>query len=343
MLYTHTRAQPTVTAPRGITLLEVLIAMGILTVGLSSVALLIPAGRSQAVKASIYDRSSTLASNATADLVNRGFLRTEELVPNPSLANSRILIYDPLFSGAWGPTATFVNLRDDASTSAASTTQLAVTPRAGGTAISSVAADILFRSEDDPIYAVPDNDPDAPPMPGWSADTAAGTNGRRAFDGTYSYLATLETGELNPPFWISGRQATLTVVVFHRRDPSTPPLAFEAVNGLWVSPQDSAGNPAALPDGDTIRDTVQPGSMVLWTNPAATPPQYRWYRSLLVTDQSNPVDGVRMGISCEGSDPPLDNDGDASTPSPFRLYVLPGAVAGWQVPVALEGSSEWSE
>lgn len=327
-------------APAGITLLEVMIAMGILTVGLASVAALIPAGRSQAIKAAIYDKGSTLATNAVADLVNRGFLRTEELVPNPSLANSRILIYDPLFSGAWGPTASFVNLRDDAATSAASQTHLAVTPRGGGapTVISSVLADILFRSEDDPIYAVPENDPDAPPMPGWSADLTAGTDGRRAFDGTYSYLATLETGELNSPFWLSGRQATLSIVVFHRRDPSTAPFALLPAtdgSGLWIDP-DPTGTPVVLPDGDTIRDVVRPGSMVLWADHPTTPTIFRWYRALMVMDQSTATDGVRMGISFEGSDPP-------GVSANERLYLLPGAVAGLQVPVALEGSSEWSE
>lgn len=333
------RHTPSISDRRGITLLEVLIAMGILTIGLSSVALLIPAGRSQAVKASIYDRSSTLAANATADLINRGFLRTEELIPNPSLANSRILIFDPLhdelLSGVWGPTASFVSLRDDAATSAVSTTQLAVTPRAGGTGISSVAADILFRSEDDPIFGIPEDDPDAPPQPGWSADTAAGSNGRRAFDGTYSYLATLETGELNPPFWLSGRQATLTVVVFHRRDPSTAPFALEPVDGLWVDP-DPTGTPVVLPDGDTIRDVVSPGSMLLWANNHTNPTEFRWFRALLVMDHTTTADGVRMGLSCEGTDP-------TGTTGNERLYVLPGAVAGWQMPVALEGSSEWSE
>lgn len=333
------RHTPSISDHRGITLLEVLIAMGILTIGLSSVALLIPAGRSQAVKASMYDRSSTLAANAAADLINRGFLRTEELIPNPSLANSRILIFDPLhdelLSGVWGPAASFVSLRDDAATSAVSTTQLAVTPRAGGTGISPVAADILFRSEDDPIFGVPENDPDAPPQPGWSTDTAAGGNGRRAFDGTFSYLATLETGELNPPFWLSGRQATLTVVVFHRRDPSTAPFALEPVDGLWVDP-DPTGTPVVLPDGDTIRDVVAPGSMLLWANHHTTPTQFRWFRALLVMDHTTAADGVRMGLSCEGTDP-------TGTTGNERLYVLPGAVAGWQMPVALEGSSEWSE
>lgn len=332
MTHTHSHLQR-----RGITLMEVLISMGILTVGLASVAALIPAGRSQAIKAAIYDRGSALASNAAAELITRGFLRTEELVPAPSLANTRILVFDPLFPGAWGPTGAFVGLRDDAATSAASTKELSVTPRgAGTTSIPSAIADILFRSEDDPIYGVPDDDPDAPPMPGWSNDGTG--NGRRGFEGNYSYLATLETGEVNPPYWLSGRQALLTVVVFHRRDPLTTPFGLAAAadgSGLWIDP-DPTGTPVQLPDGDTIRDVVKPGSMVLWADHPTAPTRYRWYRTLIVMDQTTAADGVRMGISFEGSDPPgLSTD--------ERLYVLPGSIAGVQVPVSLEGSSEWSE
>ncbi len=327
----------TTRARHGITLLEVLISMGILTIGLASVAALIPAGRSQAIKATIYDRGSTLAANAAADLISRGFLRTEELVPtSASTFSNRLLIYDPLFDGIWGPADTFVTLRDDAATSASSATELAVLPK-GATGILPAVADILFRSEDDLIYGVPDDDPDAPPQPGWSADTGGSiANGRRAFDGTYSFLASLETGELSSPFWLSGRQATLTVVVFHRRDPSTPPFALvPGGGGLWVDP-DPTGTPVVLPDGDTIRDVVKPGSMVLWANYAVTPPAFRWFRALIVMDQSTPADGVRMGISFEGSDPP-------GISADERLYILPGAVAGLQLPVTLEGSSEWSE
>lgn len=321
----------------GITLLEVLISMGILTIGLVSVAALVPAGRSQAVRAVIYDRSSTLAANAAADLINRGFLRTEELIPATAGTFLRpLLIYDPVWAAPWGPIDCFVTLRDNASTVASSTTQLAVAPLGTGggpgTGVAPAVADILFRSEDDPIYEVPSGDADAPPLPGWT--TAGGSNGRRAFDGTYSYLATLQTGEFNPPFWLSGRQATLTIVAFHRRDPSTPPFSLAPNSGVWVDP-DPTNAPIQLPDGDTIRDVIKPGSMVLWVNHPTAPTLSRWHRVLLVADQSTAAAGLRVGISCEGSDPP--------TGANDRLYILPGSVGGLQVPVILEGSSQWSE
>lgn len=337
-------------ARHGITLLEVLISMGILTIGLASVAALIPAGRSQAVKAAIYDRGSTLAANTAADLISRGFLRTEKLIPSLTFgpaSTSRLVVYDPLYASLWPATTgiPFVQLRDDAATSGASARVLNVTPPTG---IPSVIADILFRSEDDPVYVVPDNEPDAAPAPRWSPASGGSGNGRRVFDGTYSFLASLETGELNPPFWLSGRQATMTIVVFHRRDPSTSPFALAPVTtdntdplfGLWGE-RDAADNPltgapVVLPEGDTIRDVVKPGSFVLWTNHPTTPTLMRWFRALIVIDQSTVSSGVRMGISFEGLDPPGSSSNE-------RLYVLPGAVAGVQLPVTLEGSSEWSE
>jgi hypothetical protein len=352
------RTQPA-HAPRGITLLEVLIAMGILTIGLVSVAALVPAGRSQAMKAAIYDRSSTLAANAVADLVSRGFLRTEELmpaVPGPGgTFSQRILIYDPLATSLWGPASAFVTLRDDAATAASSPTQLAFVPLdvagAAGVGIPAVAADIVFRSEDDPIFGVPDGDPDGLPLPDWTADSGASGNGRHAFDGTYSYLATLESGVQPPgPYWLSGRQATLTIAAFHRRDPNTPPFALRGTidsSALWVDP-DPTGAPVQLPDGDTIRDVVKPGSMVLWADDALAPTFFRWYRVLLVADESTTADGLQVSISCEGSDPPLflvdpSDPGNSALWKPCQLYVLPGCVAGLQVPVTLEGSSQWSE
>lgn len=63
-----------VAAPRGITLLEVLIAMFVLAVGLLSVAALIPAGKQQMVEAAKYDRSTAQARAALHELKVRGFL-----------------------------------------------------------------------------------------------------------------------------------------------------------------------------------------------------------------------------------------------------------------------------
>lgn len=63
---------PQIKSRHGITLMEVLIAIGILSIGLTSVAALLPAGGSQARKAIISDRAANLAENALADAITIG-------------------------------------------------------------------------------------------------------------------------------------------------------------------------------------------------------------------------------------------------------------------------------
>jgi len=64
----NTQATATTSNRAGMTLLEVLIASGILVVGLSSVAAILPAAGSLLGEASMIDRATTLAANAAADL-----------------------------------------------------------------------------------------------------------------------------------------------------------------------------------------------------------------------------------------------------------------------------------
>ncbi len=58
----------------GITLLEVLVACGILVVGLASVASVMPAAGSRLAQATFEDRAAAAAANAYAELVNRGLM-----------------------------------------------------------------------------------------------------------------------------------------------------------------------------------------------------------------------------------------------------------------------------
>jgi len=68
-------------ARRGITLMEVLISIGILAIGLTSVVALVPAGRSQAARGIVLDRAATVGANALADAITAGFTRFDSLTP----------------------------------------------------------------------------------------------------------------------------------------------------------------------------------------------------------------------------------------------------------------------
>lgn len=70
---THLRSPcPPPRNPPGITLLEVLVACGILVIGLAGLASIMPAAGSRLAQASVEDRAGATAVNAFADVISRG-------------------------------------------------------------------------------------------------------------------------------------------------------------------------------------------------------------------------------------------------------------------------------
>jgi hypothetical protein len=61
----------------GLSLLEVLVACGILVIGLSSIAAILPAASSRLAQAAQEDRAGIAAANAYAEAVNRGLLSSK--------------------------------------------------------------------------------------------------------------------------------------------------------------------------------------------------------------------------------------------------------------------------
>lgn len=84
-----------------ITLLEVLIAIGILSVGLASVFALIPAARHLSGKALNYDRSATFAENAINDFLTRGFHNPRTWVPSPLMSPPEWPFSGVVAGGVW--------------------------------------------------------------------------------------------------------------------------------------------------------------------------------------------------------------------------------------------------
>lgn len=68
----------------GLTLLEVLVAGGILAIGLASVAALLPAASARLGQATQQDRAGVLAANARAECVNRGLVAAD-IFPSTAL------------------------------------------------------------------------------------------------------------------------------------------------------------------------------------------------------------------------------------------------------------------
>lgn len=72
-------------SPRGMTLLEVLVACGILVVGLASIAAMLPAAGSRLGQAAREDRAGNLAANALAQARSAGVIAAD-VFSNPNLS-----------------------------------------------------------------------------------------------------------------------------------------------------------------------------------------------------------------------------------------------------------------
>jgi prepilin-type N-terminal cleavage/methylation domain-containing protein len=186
---------------RGITLLEVLIAIGILAVGLSSVVALIPAGRSQAARAVVLDRASNLAANALSDAATFGLLRPDSLT-----ASSGFVVIDPLGLATFG---TLSSMR-----------QLGIFSGTATLAAGAAVHSLFARATDDVVFAPGATDDDLP--------LNEMLDGARGFQGRMSCIYGIQ----------SGTPGRLSAVVFHARDPQTIPLSLALTDGVvtGVSP-----------------------------------------------------------------------------------------------------------
>jgi type II secretory pathway pseudopilin PulG len=215
-----------VVAPNGITLLEVLIAIGILAIGLSSVVAIIPAARSQAARAVILDRAAALAANTLADAATFGLLRSGT---------------DTLFVS--GPASVIVIDPEGTTLSGTGTVYANVQPRAtglfgGGNAAPAAAQRAFLQSRDDVTTSDPATEDDPP--------NNQMIDGVRGFKGTMSSLLCLSGTGTQPN--------RASVVVFHRRDTTVLTVAGTMSHSLLSF---------TPPAGRTAGDIIRPG-VVIW-------------------------------------------------------------------------------
>jgi hypothetical protein len=234
----------------GITLMEVLISIGILAIGLSSVVALVPAGKSEAAKAVMLDRSANLAMNVLNDAIAFGLTRPASVATS---AGATTIVFDPLAvvsgSFAWQ--------------TASSGTMKPKGIFASGTDVGTGGDTLmlgLLQGRDDLLYAAPANDEDPPQN--------AFVGGVRSFQGRTSSLVSI--APISGPF-AAGAPARITAVVFHNRNLADPTDAI--VSGTY----NAVGPPAApagtislstLPDGRALKEILRPGTAVYCPTPS---------------------------------------------------------------------------
>jgi type II secretory pathway pseudopilin PulG len=284
--------------------MEVLISLGILSVGLLSILSLIPAGRSQAVKATAYDHATFTANNALADIVSRGFLD-----PSRFVVSGRAKI----------------DFLGDAAGIAMSGSFTSLTSRTTATIPISLTA-VAFAingAGDDLAYTT--NGADDPPQPTLVSGIAIAEN-------KFSWLATIQDpsgaalSSTNP-----GTYALLSVVVFHRRSLTADggraySIATPAsnVNGTTLTITSAA---AATDDAEFLRS----GAVVMIDNGGT----YSWRRVLMASLRKN--NDLTLAVA------DITVDGPGITPAAaVSIYAYKGAVGLAERVVRLEGDSPWS-
>jgi len=284
----------------------VLISIGILAIGLTSVISLIPAGKSEAGKAVVLDRVTAMAANGLADAMTIGLTRPDSFVP-ASVSGSASLVFDPLGSVIPGTQALLLKQAGVlASSSSAATVATAVT-------------NLFAQGRDDLVYAQPVAEDDLP--------SNSFLNGSRGFNGRMTNLFALSrsgSGSFTP-----GDIVTLSVVVFHNRDSSTP-----VVTGIWNNTGTLTVDTTTLPADRSVKSVVRPGTVVYCPD-ANTPP----LRFAQLAMASVDADGSKVYATFSGRQPTTPS---LSWPDGSQVSILVDSVglAEWMVP--LEGSGPYS-
>jgi type II secretory pathway pseudopilin PulG len=289
--------------PRGISLLEVLISMGILSVGLASVLALIPAGGAQARRAMIEDRRGALGASVLADLATRGIFKQENWIP----AASPPVVFDGLGDLAQLPATRFPP----------ELTKILVTNA------TPAVIDDFYRGQDDLVYSLPEDDTLAP-TPKYL------NSSKRLSEGNFSWLATIVPAQVSgtPDFF------RVSVVAFYQRPmDNTDGEAFASFAATTSGP--SAEIVTSM-SKDIFRALFSTGSVVLATNGDTI----RWLKVLMASPTENATGDMIVSVDLTFNVDTFDLGFNPTLPS--MVYAYAGAVGVAEKVIRLEGESPWS-
>lgn len=323
---------------RGISLLEILVAIFILSIGLLGVAALIPVGNSEVIKASIAHRSAETGLRAFREMKLRGYLNPQNWlasgqavvdpetgVMKPEFAGQTLVI-DPLtsISGAQaipGANVKTLTLRSALATETSKTSGPMPAP----------VAERVFVAQDNLEFIRPREQTKVP------MQFREGESGpRRRTMPIYSWMAMLSpmqvmpNGTLAPEFKLD--TYLMSVIVFYRDTPGNTPR-----RALTMDTEPLGGNEfrVRIAEGadEDAKKFLRPRRWVLLTDGQR---QFRWYRIGTVEGSVAEERGDRV-VSLVGPD-----WGTQSGSAPPKAIVFESVVAVIEKVVQLEGQSMWS-
>jgi len=360
---------------RGISLLEVLISMFILTVGLLSISTLLPVGSFQVQKAGIEDRKSTIGQNAFREFRTRGMSDIRKWIhyfspqgPEPVIAaNGSVhaelspqylplsVAIDPLClgNGFTGGAISKLFPRLPAGVTNDDMRQPRM-PRVGLLDVRNrQIAEQIFLSHDDAVFEET-ADPDSPPVSKWELD-ANNNPIRRQFEGNFSWLVTLTPAYFTSAMPAPTTQYNVSIAIFFKRSVNsrTTGEGVEVERMVEVDTRRNQlggfglGGGELVLKGNAANTAVRPGDWVLVSGRypggrLAKVPVFRWYRVVVAGEYEQ--DKTQRVITLAGPDwPGVTNEDPAKwTCLPSHVAIFEGCVGVFEKTVHLEGPSVWS-
>ncbi len=245
----------------GFSLLEVLVACGILVIGLTSIAAILPAASSRLAEATAEDRAGTLAANAYAEAVARGLL-SSDLFPASSSGTTcvvfgRVLTINGTSTSIPGGKVALASGTTVSGTVSLTQAQYILTPLS--TRIDQTRGFVL---EDDLTYSIPTT--------GETPNNSflnGGTGPREYKDGVCwggMLTPTVLTGPVGP-----GSVATLSLAVF-KKSGDMQSLTLTPTSGLYA-----VAVPAVGPADAQTRKKYAKGCSYLLVLPTGAAPTWQ--------------------------------------------------------------------
>lgn len=366
---------------RGVSLLEVLFSIGIVAVGLLGVMVLLPVGGSRVAHGVIADMGDRVGRSAIRQFdVQLMRQPNMQFVPaiNPAFSiplqtiNGGAFCIDPLFvaqnitsTGLGQDTGCFPCLLPSSATDTRMFRTTLRTSPGAASHMQSPQAEQVFMCHDDLALELP---ADRTMLPIQKFGTPSVTT-QRQYEGQYSWLATLAPKDQG-----GSELYVLSIVVFHRRDMTTPsatPSADEPESERLVNVVQLPGG--GLGGGEMrfeVRATTRPdvdlqlnsgawvmlvGTKVNSSTGTVVGRYFQWYRVLSV--QPELVDEVSyppLTMSSDGKkernvtlfgqdwDPNLISSPGANLLNRTQAVLVTGVVAVYEKTIRLETSSLWA-
>ncbi len=341
---------------RGVTLLEVLFSMGIVTVGLLGVMIIVPLAGSRSAQGTIADGADRMGRNAIRAFDVYQMRRPDSWAKyNPTNNNyqayygGEAFCIDPLYMaanvgtagifrfpylGTGAPAASIPWMERISLCTRPGATLPSVLPGTAGSRIMNVEqAGQIFLGDDDLVFNLPE-DRTLPPEQKFDSSLT-----KRQWEGKFSWLATLV-----PKAGTGNKLYLLSIVVFHRRetladaermvDVAPVPAAMTVgLNGGDVLLSSTAEDDLKMKEGEWLMLSGIDGS---------NREHFQWYR--IQTADAGPVSnsagtGYERDLTLFGQDWLF---GQMTGSGKTNAIWIPGIVAVYEKTIYLETSSIWT-